>query len=150
MIDAMLNRIGQVQERATVKTVFGEPYQLDGRTIVPVARVAYGFGFGGGRGNGKTPIPDEGAAVRGGETGRRAARTAGADAAGGTDGIPGSGVGGGGGAGVSVRPVAVLEVTGAETKIRPIVDVTMLVTAGMLLAAWNVFWITYTIRRRNR
>jgi len=146
MIDAMLNRIGQVNERATVKTVFGEPYQVNGRTIIPIARVAYGFGFGGGRANGKTPAEDEGAAIRGRETGRGAA---GASAVGGTDAILGSGVGGGGGAGVSVRPVAVLEMTGGETKIRPVVDVTRVVLAGMLLAAWNVFWITYTVRRTS-
>jgi uncharacterized spore protein YtfJ len=149
MIDAMLNRIGQVHERATVKTVFGEPYQLDSRTIIPIARVAYGFGFGGGRADGKAAAGDEGAATQWGET-RRRAPGAGTDAADGTDAIPGFGVGGGGGAGVSVRPVAVLEMTGGETKIRPIVDVTRVVIAGMLLAAWNVFWITYTIRRRNR
>ena len=148
MIDAMLNRIGQVHERATVKTVFGEPYQLDGRTIVPVARVAYGFGFGGGRANGKAPAEDEGAAAQRRETGRRAAN-AGADAAYGTEAIPGSGVGGGGGAGVTVRPVAVLEMSGAETKVRPIVDVTRIVLAGMLLVAWNVFWITFTVRRTS-
>ena len=149
MIDAMLTRIGQVHERATVKTVFGEPYQLDGRTIVPVAKVTYGFGFGGGRANGKAHAEDEGAATQRREAGRRAA-SATTDAADGTDATPGFGVGGGGGGGVSVRPVAVLEMTGAETKIRPIVDVTRLVIAGMLLAAWNVFWITYTIRRRSR
>jgi ABC-type xylose transport system permease subunit len=41
----------------------------------------------------------------------------------------------------------VLEVSGAETKFRPIVDVTRVVIAGMLLGAWSVFWITYTVRK---
>lgn len=149
MIDAMLNRFGQVHERATVKTVFGEPYQLDGRTIVPIARVTYGFGFGGGRGSRGAPAEDEVAATERRETGGRAA-SAKANEADGTDAMPGFGVGGGGGGRVSVRPVAILEVTGAETKIRPIVDVTRVAIAGMLLVAWNVFWVTYTIRRRNR
>jgi len=27
------------------------------------------------------------------------------------------------------------------------VDVTRVALAGMLLAAWNVFWITYTVRK---
>lgn len=31
-----------------VKTIFGEPISAQGRTIVPVARVAFGFGAGGG------------------------------------------------------------------------------------------------------
>jgi uncharacterized spore protein YtfJ len=35
---------------ATVKSVFGEPIHSNGKTVVPVARVAYGFGAGFGRG----------------------------------------------------------------------------------------------------
>lgn len=136
MFETMLSRIGEAQERATVKTVFGEPYQVDGRTIIPIARVAYGFGFGGGRANGKAP--DEMEVEPGGshrETGRRTME-------------PNGGPGGGGaGAGVSVRPVAVLEISGGETKVRPIIDVTRLAITGMLLGAWSVFWITYTVRR---
>jgi len=31
-----------------VKTVFGEPIEAKGRTIIPVAKVAYGFGSGSG------------------------------------------------------------------------------------------------------
>ncbi len=54
--------------------------------------------------------------------------------------------GGGGGGGVSVRPIAVLEITDKETKMKPIFDVNRLALAAMLLAAWNVFWITYTRR----
>jgi uncharacterized spore protein YtfJ len=33
---------------ANVKSVFGEPIHAEGKTIVPVAKVAYGFGGGGG------------------------------------------------------------------------------------------------------
>lgn len=116
MIEEMLNRLGQVHDRASVRTVFGDPLQVDGRTIVPVAKVQYGLGFGMGR---KEKEKEEEA---GGE-------------------------GGGGGAGVSIRPIAVLEISGQETKVKPVVDVTRLALAGMLLAAWNVLWITYTIRR---
>ena len=116
MLEEMLNRIGQVHDRASVKTVFGEPFQVNGRTIIPVAKVQYGFGFGVGR---KEKEKQE----------------------------EGSGEGGGGGAGISVRPVAVLEISGQETKVKPVVDVTRLALAGMLLAAWNVWWITYAIRR---
>ena len=47
----MLHRIGDaLGSTATVKSVFGEPIQADGKTIVPVARVAYGFGGGSGTG----------------------------------------------------------------------------------------------------
>lgn len=120
MLEQILDRIAQIHERATVKTVFGEPYQVNGRTMVPVAKISYGFGFGAGRGE---------------------AKEHGADKPG------GGGAGGGGGGRVSVRPVAVLEMSAADTKVRPIVDVTRIALAAMALVAWNIFWISYTARR---
>ncbi len=120
MFEEILNRFGEIHERATVKTVFGEPYQVAGRTIIPVAKVSFGFGFGGGRGDAK-----DGGGEKSG---------------------PG-GAGGCGGGRVSVRPVAVLEVGPDGTKVKPIVDVARLAAAGMMLVAWNVFWVTYTVRR---
>jgi uncharacterized spore protein YtfJ len=48
----MLEKLGEsLGSTATVKSVFGEPIHAEGKTVVPVAKVAYGFG-GGGRGNG--------------------------------------------------------------------------------------------------
>jgi len=41
-----------------VQTVFGEPIEAHGRTIVPVARVQYGLGAGGG-GENKSQSEDE-------------------------------------------------------------------------------------------
>jgi len=38
-----------LQTSAAVKSVFGEAVSAQGKTVIPVARVAYGFG-GGGRG----------------------------------------------------------------------------------------------------
>jgi uncharacterized spore protein YtfJ len=47
----MLQRIGEsLGSTATVKSVFGEPIHVEGKTVVPVAKVAYGFGAGGGSG----------------------------------------------------------------------------------------------------
>jgi uncharacterized spore protein YtfJ len=41
---------GEITDRlhgtATVRTVFGDPVQAGGKTIVPVAKVGYGFGAG--------------------------------------------------------------------------------------------------------
>jgi uncharacterized spore protein YtfJ len=48
----LLQRIGEtLGSTATVKSVFGEPIQANGKTVVPVAKVAYGFGGGFGSGN---------------------------------------------------------------------------------------------------
>jgi uncharacterized spore protein YtfJ len=111
----LIKRVTQMQESASARTVFGEPVQLNGRTIIPIAKVSYGFGLGMGAGGDK----EHGA----------------------------TGEGGGGGGGASIRPVAVLEVSGESTKLKPVVDVTRLALAGMLLVAWNVFWVTYTVRK---
>jgi len=38
--------VESVRSTATVKSVFGEPIEMDGKTVVPIAKVAYGFGGG--------------------------------------------------------------------------------------------------------
>jgi uncharacterized spore protein YtfJ len=75
---------------ANVKTVFGDPINVQEKTIIPVARVRYGFG--GGMGSGPTRSGDE---QRLGE-------------------------GGGGGGGVIAQPVGVVEVSEAGTKFIPV------------------------------
>jgi uncharacterized spore protein YtfJ len=42
--------VDSLRERAGVETVFGDPIEREGRTVVPVARVMYGFGGGWGSG----------------------------------------------------------------------------------------------------
>jgi uncharacterized spore protein YtfJ len=42
--------IAQVRDALTVKRVFGEPYERDGVTIIPAARIRGGAGAGGGEG----------------------------------------------------------------------------------------------------
>ena len=51
LADTLLQRIGQtIGERVTVSTVFGEPVERDGVTVIPVAKARFGFGGGGGGG----------------------------------------------------------------------------------------------------
>ena len=76
-LDATLARIGGVQDVMTVRRVYGEPYQADGVTVIPVAVIRGGGGGGGGEGTGDQ------------------------------NGNTGSGVGGGMGFGVNARPVGV-------------------------------------------
>ena len=45
-------RLGAVEDMLTVKKVFGEAYEVDGVTIIPVASVQGGGGGGGGEGPG--------------------------------------------------------------------------------------------------
>ena len=41
----------RAQSAATVKTIFGDPIVAFDKTVIPVARVAYGFGAGGASGS---------------------------------------------------------------------------------------------------
>ncbi len=90
----MLDRIGEsLASTATVRSVFGEPIHTEGKTIIPLAKVAYGFGAGGGTGphrDGHGP----------GET---------------SD-------GGGGGGGVRAFPAGALEITQGRTRFVPLTD----------------------------
>ncbi len=73
---------------ASVKSVFGEPIQAGDKTIIPVARIAYGFG--GGSGTSRAGRGGNGAGI-GGE-------------------------GGGGGGVVAALPVGVVEVSPTGTR----------------------------------
>jgi uncharacterized spore protein YtfJ len=44
--EPLTSMVESLRENAAVETVYGEPVQGDGVTVVPVARVAYGFGGG--------------------------------------------------------------------------------------------------------
>ena len=54
-IEKLASSFGQ---NASVKNVFGEPIYSGDKTIIPVARIAYGFGGGYGKGN-KKPKKDD-------------------------------------------------------------------------------------------
>jgi len=116
-IDGFVERIAErVGGKASVRAVFGDPIERDGITVVPVARVRWGFGGGAGRG----PI-----AVGPG---------AGEDAAGSTtfdEGLSGAGTGGGGG--VTADPVGYLEIGPDGAVFKPIG--TPMPSPGFLLAA---------------
>jgi len=117
----------QIYQKADVKAAFGEPQTIGEKTIIPVARVAYGLGLGFGEAE-KPAEPFGGPHDR--EEGK----------------VEATGAGGGGGGGGVAAPIAVVEVTNEETKVIPIMDLTKLALAGMFVAAWNLFWITRTVR----
>ena len=81
----------KMSSAAHVKTVFGEPISAEGKTIIPVARVRWGFGSGFGKGPSKGQDASE----------------------------MHLGQGGGGGGGVQVTPIGVVEVSAAGTRFIP-------------------------------
>ena len=51
LVNELLERIGQtVGQKAQASTIFGEPVEREGVTVVPVAKARFGFGGGGGSG----------------------------------------------------------------------------------------------------
>lgn len=107
----ILYDVGEVLgSTGNVKTVFGEPIHTEGKTVVPVAKIAYGFG--GGFGEGRHPHHE--ASDKPGENTR-------------PDGPQGEG--GGGGGGMRVFPAGALEITTTGTRFIPFHDVRWLIGA---------------------
>ncbi len=82
---------------AGVDRVFGKPYNVEGMTVIPVARIRLVRG-------------PRGFVYR------------------------------------EVKPAALIEVTERGVQIKPVVNTLLMALAGILLGAWNVYWVTRTIR----
>lgn len=68
MSDLLERLAQQVQVNANAKQVYGEPVERDGTTVIPVAKVQWGFG-GGGIGRGPAERGGGGGGVRAYPTG---------------------------------------------------------------------------------
>ena len=116
-IDGFVERMAErVGGKASVRAVFGDPIERDGITVIPVARVRWGFGGGAGRG----PIsvgPGTGEEPTGSTTF--------------DEGLSGAGTGGGGG--VAADPVGYVEIGPDGAVFKPIVS--PMPSPGFLLAA---------------
>lgn len=121
--------IEQALDRMDVSHVYGEPTREGDTTIIPVVEHSIAFGYGYGFG--------EGPVAAGGEAAGEAARTA-----------SGGGVGGGGWGGS--KPRGFIKITPDGVVYEPAVDINRLGLAGILLVAWNVFWVALAIRAFSR
>jgi uncharacterized spore protein YtfJ len=121
----MVRRIGTISEDVGASVCFGTPVERDGHTIIPVARVSFGYGMGFGGGSGGKGSPEELAAG----TAER-----------------GEGGGGGGGGGGRSEPVAIIDVSQGDVEVTPITDSTRIALTSFLFAAWATFWLFLTIR----
>lgn len=108
---------------ASVKAVYGEPVRMDGKTIIPVAKVAYGFG--GGTGTKKTAVGLEGKTPAAGESGE------------------------GAGGGLTAKPIGVLEISGDETKFVPFAQTKKLTIAAAIGSGLGLVLGFLLGRRRN-
>lgn len=89
----------RIQAQAGIQKVYGEPIETHGKTIIPIAKVTFGYGIG----IGNLSNPSE-------ETLNNINPEA----------MRGGGAGGGGGA--SITPVGVMEITSERTKFIPVDD----------------------------
>jgi uncharacterized spore protein YtfJ len=105
----------RAQRSASIDNVYGQPITYENSIIVPVASVSQFFGIGLGVG-----------------TDQRAERQDG-------------GMGGGGAARIKARPIALAEIMPEGVDVHPIIDENRALTAGLLFAAWAVFWAARTL-----
>ena len=124
-VQNLLDALADLRDKANVDAVFGKPTTIEGRTVIPVARVTYGFVMGVGRGT----LP---AAADADDAAQDAAEK------------EGSGAGGGG---VMAHPLAIIEVTPEGTWVKPVIDEQKLALAAGLLGAWVVVWLARTLVR---
>ena len=99
---------------ANVKKIFGDPVSAEGRTIIPVAKVAYGFGGGFGGSGGSSPQEGNGQSA---ETHAREQSER-------------------GGGALAAMPLGVIEITKEETRYVPANDTRKLLgvlALGMLI-----------------
>jgi uncharacterized spore protein YtfJ len=118
-LEDIFQAIQDMREKASVNAVYGEPVTAGDKTVIPMADIKYAFGLGYGEGPAQSDEQDESQA-----------------------GSHGGGVGGG----IAARPVAVLEITHDEVKIKPVIDEGRIVLASLLTGVWSIFWIAMTIK----
>lgn len=119
-IDGFVERLAErIGAKVNVKTVFGEPVERDGITVIPVAKVRWGFG--GGAGTGPVGV---GPGLAGDDAGT-------ADQSAGASARQSTGQGGGGGA--TADPIGWLEIGPDGAVFKPIVPA--MPSPGFLLAA---------------
>lgn len=124
-LDKAFEPIQQAIDRLDVSSVYGEPTREGDTIIIPVAEhgIFFGYGFGSGEG----PIGE-------------------AEQASGGEGRMGTGSGGGGGGWGGSKPRGFIKVTPDGVVYEPAIDINRLGLAGILLVAWNVFWVALAIR----
>jgi uncharacterized spore protein YtfJ len=126
--DEMVQSISELPEHLGAGACFGPAVERDGHTLIPVARVQFGYGMGFGRGSGGDTKGDDFE----------------------QHGDSGEGEGGGGGGGGSSTPVAVVDITHDDVVIKPIMDPMRVTMSALLLCGWVWFWLLWTIRTTAR
>ncbi len=97
-----------------VSLVYGDPIEMHGRTIIPVAQVKYSVGAGAGGGYEKDPQSDNPSGMEGGH---------------------GEGAGGS----FQIKPLGIYDITAEKSVYRPIAPVELIVLVPLLLTGLVLF-----------
>ncbi|MFN0095187.1 MAG: spore germination protein GerW family protein [Dehalococcoidia bacterium] len=120
--EGLLQRIAErLGATASASALFGEPVRQDGVTVIPVAKVRWGFGGGGGSGM-AMKRPAKGAEGEGDSSPR-----------------PEFGEGGGGGGGIQATPLGYIEIRDGAARFVRIPDPSALVP--LILASAFAAWV---------
>jgi uncharacterized spore protein YtfJ len=118
-LNKLFDCVEEARETAHWRAAFGEPQVFEDRTLIPVARVSYGFGLGFGSGSG--PVEEEGEPAPSGE-------------------------GGGGGGNASARPLGAMVITPERIYFEETADESKIALAGIALGALTVYQFFKTLR----
>jgi uncharacterized spore protein YtfJ len=118
-LNRMFELVDGARTAANWQAAFGEPQQVEGQTIIPVAQVGYGFGLGFGQGGEPAePQPEPSS----------------------------TGEGGGGGGGATSKPLGVIVVAPDGVHFEPVADDTVIPLAGMAVTALFLWQLARTLR----
>lgn len=112
--------IDRARDALSVRRVFGEPYEKNGLTVIPVARLQGGGGGGRDRPQPGSDKDGEGASA------------------------------GGGGFGLAARPVGVFVVRGDDVSFRPAVDVNRLVLGAQIVGIVALLTLRSIVKTRAK
>ncbi len=116
-LNRLFDAVEKAKETAQWRAAFGEPQVVEGKTLIPVARVGYGFGLGFGSAGAQPGKKDEA--------------------------VP---EGGGGGGGGMTRPLGVLVVTPERVSFQETVDAGWIAVAAIGLGALFIAQLAKTLR----
>jgi uncharacterized spore protein YtfJ len=118
-VNRLFDSVEKTRETADWGAAFGEPQVMEGKTIIPVAKVTYGFGLGFGSGSAEPEEADE---------------------------EPYEGEGGGAGGGATTSPLGALVVSEEGVYFEETMDTGKVALAGILLSALFVYQLFKTLR----
>src|SRR5699024_1303213 len=150
-VEGVYRHVAAARDALTVRRVFGEAYEADGATVIPVARVVGCSGTGAGRGDGSGSLRGDGAG-RSRAEGTEGARAEAAESAGsaGNDAGEGAGTGstrgdgsgrmaavsgGMGGFAVCARPAGVFVIRDGEVTWKPAWSLNAAILGGQVVGS---------------